>query len=164
MTDNTVFILEEPIKSQLNVDGKNDIVDINSLYLSAPTYKEKDRTIPLKQAFITAQSRLGMLMMDSIDQSEAQRRREEREEEGEEEMDISGIKMILFASGGDAINLKLFFDNFAKLLCSVAFKDEDMKQPIRALDLQKMSEDDFENLIATYIQVFFISSWMKTLS
>ena len=54
--------------------------------------------------------------------------------------------------------------NFGRLLESVAFKDEEMTQPIKGIELEKLSEFDFDELVAKYIEVFFISSWMKTIS
>jgi hypothetical protein len=163
--DNISFELESKIKAQVKVDGKNDIIDLGTLYLTCPSYKEKDKTLPLKQAFITAQTRLSFAMADLMDSDSVEKRREERESKEEDnKMDIQGIKMILFASGEQAININLFFDNFAKLLKAVCFKDEEMTQPINDSEIQKIEENDFENLVAKYIEVFFISSWMKTLS
>tara|TARA_R110000782_G_scaffold97853_4_gene182894 strand:+ start:83 stop:577 length:495 start_codon:yes stop_codon:yes gene_type:complete len=164
MKDTEIFLLAEPIKASLKVDGKNDIVDLETLYLSGPTYKHKDKTLPLKQAFISAQMKFGLMMKDSIDAGEAEKRREEREGEEDSGMDASAIKMILFGSGDSSINLPLFFKNFIRLLESVAFKDEKMTQPIKGIELEKLSEFDFDELVAKYIEVFFISSWMKTIS
>jgi hypothetical protein len=48
-------------------------------------------------------------------------------------------------------------------LLNVAFKDEEMKQPLNSLDIEKINEEDFEELLAKYLEVFFIVSWMKTL-
>ena len=163
--DKINFTLENPIKTQIKVDGKNDILDVSELYLFCPSYKEKDKTLPIKQAFITAQTRLSFAMADVMDSDSIEKRREERESSEEEnKMDIQGIKMILFASGEQAININLFFNNFSKLLKAVCFKDEEKTQPINDSEIQKMDESDFENLIAKYIEVFFISSWTKTLS
>jgi len=53
---------------------------------------------------------------------------------------------------------------FANLLLNVAFKDEESKQPLTTLDINKISEDDFEGLLAKYLEVFFIVSWTKTLN
>ena len=52
MQEELVFDLENPIKVQMNVDGKNEFVDIDKIYLQAPTYKHKDIIIVLKKKFI----------------------------------------------------------------------------------------------------------------
>jgi len=39
-----------------------------------------------------------------------------------------------------------------------------MKQPLISSEVQKIDESDFEELLAKYIEVFFIVSWMKTLN
>lgn len=162
MKDKEIFLLETPIKASLKVGDKNDIVDIDTLYLSAPSYKEKDKTLPIKQAYISAQMKFGLMMKDSIDEDEAKRRRQEREND-DDKIDAASIKLILFGSGEESINLATFFKNFSRLFESVVFKDEELNQPIRGIELEKLSEFDFEELVAKYIEVFFISSWMRTL-
>ena len=150
--DNINFDLQIPLKVQANVDGMNVFNDLNKIYLKAPTYKEKDKTLILKKKFIEAV----FAMTTTIQKQDAQ------EQIGEGKLDSKAVKAILFASKD--FDIVAYFKHFESLLLNVAFKDEDMKQPLNSLDIQKINELDFEELLAKYLEVFFIVSWMKTLS
>lgn len=152
MTDKITFDLQNPIKVQTNIDNKNEFIDLDKIYLKAPSYKEKDKTLILKKKFIEAV----FAMTATIQKQEAQ------EQIGEGKLDSKAIKAILFASKD--FDIVSYFKHFESLLLSVAFKDEDMKQPLNSLDIQKINEFDFEELLAKYLEVFFIVLWMKTLS
>lgn len=150
--DNITFDLQTPLKVQVNVDGKNVFNDLDKIYLKAPTYKDKDKTLVLKKKFIEAI----FAMTTTIQKQDAQ------EQIGEGKLDSKAIKAILFASKD--FDIVAYFKHFESLLINVAFKDEDMKQPLIISEVQKIDESDFEELLAKYIEVFFIVSWMKTLN
>jgi len=150
--DNITFDLQTPLKVQANVDGKNIFNDLGKIYLKAPTYKDKDKTLVLKKKFIEAI----FAMTATIQKQDAQ------EQIGEGKLDSKAIKAILFASKD--FDIVAYFKHFESLLINVAFKDEDMKQPLISSEVQKIDESDFEELLAKYIEVFFIVSWMKTLN
>jgi len=150
--DNIIFDLQTPLKVQANVDGKNVFNDLDKIYLKAPTYKDKDKTLVLKKKFIEAI----FAMTATIQKQDAQ------EQIGDGKLDSKAIKAILFASKD--FDIVAYFKHFESLLINVAFKDEDMKQPLIISEVQKINESDFEELLAKYIEVFFIVSWMKTLN
>lgn len=150
--DNITFDLQTPLKVQANVDGKNVFNDLDKIYLKAPTYKDKDKTLVLKKKFIEAI----FAMTATIKKQDAQ------EQIGEGKLDSKAIKAILFASKD--FDIVAYFKHFESLLINLAFKDEDMKQPLISSEVQKIDESDFEELLAKYIEVFFIVSWMKTLN
>jgi len=162
MQEDLVFKLEKSVQVSVNSSGKNTFEEIDTIYLKAHSYKDKSRTLPLKQAFLSAQTTLALKMSKSIEESQ---KREIKDGDAQDSMNATTIKMILFASGEDAINLPSFFVNFEKFLINgIAFKDSDFKQSITALELGKLSEFDFEELVAKYIEVFMASSWARTLS
>jgi predicted thioredoxin/glutaredoxin len=150
--DNIIFDLQTPLKVQANVDGKNVFNDLDKIYLKAPTYKDKDKTLVLKKKFIEAI----FAMTATIQKQDAQ------EQIGDGKLDSKAIKAILFASKD--FDIVAYFKHFESLLINVAFKDEDMKQPLIISEIQKINESDFEELLAKYLEVFFIVSWMKTLN
>ncbi len=150
--DNIIFDLQTPLKVQANVDGKNVFNDLDKIYLKAPTYKDKDKTLVLKKKFIEAI----FAMTATIQKQDAQ------EQIGDGKLDSKAIKAILFASKD--FDIVAYFKHFESLLINVAFKDEDMKQPLIVSEVQKINESDFEELLAKYLEVFFIVSWMKTLN
>jgi predicted thioredoxin/glutaredoxin len=150
--DNIIFDLQTPLKVQANVDGKNVFNDLDKIYLKAPTYKDKDKTLVLKKKFIEAI----FAMTATIQKQDAQ------EQIGDGKLDSKAIKAILFASKD--FDIVAYFKHFESLLINVAFKDEDTKQPLIISEIQKINESDFEELLAKYLEVFFIVSWMKTLN
>ena len=152
MIDKITFDLQDSIKVQTNIDNKNEFIDLNKIYLKAPSYKEKDKTLLLKKKFIEAI----FSMTATLQKQEAQ------EQIGEGKLDAKAVKAILFASKD--FDIVAYFKHFESFLLNVAFKDEDMKQPLNSLDIQNIKEFDFEELLAKYLEVFFIVSWMKTLS
>lgn len=154
MQEKFTFDLQNKIKTQLKVDGKNDIVEVIQLYLSAPTYKQKDLTLVLKKKFIEAI----FAMTNSVSRSDA----EKTVQSEESELDAKAAKAIIF--GAKDFDIVYFFGRFEQLLLKVCFKDEDMTQAILPVDISKLNESDFEDLLAKYLEVFFLSSWMKTLS
>ncbi len=152
MKDKIIFDLQNSIKVQFKDGDKNSFIDLDKIYLSAPSYKDKDKTLLLKKKFIEAI--FGMTQSLSKQQASEQI-------ENENGLDAKAIKAILYASPN--FDIVSYFKLFANLLLNVAFKDEDMKQSFTTLDIEKINEEDFEELLAKYLEVFFIASWMKTL-
>jgi hypothetical protein len=152
MKDKITFDFENPVKVQFKDGEKNCFIDLDKIYLSAPSYKDKDKTLLLKKKFIEAI--FGMTQSLSKQQASEQI-------ENENGLDAKAIKAILYASPN--FDIVSYFKSFANLLLNVAFKDEEMKQPLNNLDIEKINEEDFEELLAKYLEVFFIVSWMKTL-
>lgn len=155
MQEELVFQLENPIEVQSKQDGKNVFVKLDKIYLKAPTYKHKDITINLKKKFIEAI----FSMTSSLNKDQAEQAIESNKNDG---LDEKAIKAVLFAAKD--FDIASFFSYFTKLLNKVAFKDEEMQQPFPNMEIEKINENDFEDLIAKYIEVFFIASWMKTLA
>ena len=152
MKDTIIFNLQNSIKVQIKDGEKNSFIDLNKIYLSAPSYKDKDKTLLLKKKFIEAI--FGMTQSLSKQQAGEQI-------ENENGLDTKAIKAILYASPN--FDIVSYFKSFANLLLNVAFKDEEMQQPFNSLDIEKINDEDFEELLAKYLEVFFIVSWMKTL-
>ena len=152
MKDKIIFDLQNSIKVQFNDGDKNSFLDLDKIYLSAPSYKDKDKTLLLKKKFIEAI--FGMTQSLSKQQAGEQI-------ENENGLDTKAIKAILYASPN--FDIVSYFKSFANLLLNVAFKDEEMKQPLNSLDIENINDEDFEELLAKYLEVFFIVSWMKTL-
>ena len=150
MKDKIIFDLQNSIKVQIKDGDKNAFIDLDKIYLSAPSYKDKDKTLLLKKKFIEAI----FSMTQSLSKQQAG-------EQIESEIDAKAIKTILYASPN--FDIVSYFKSFANLLLNVAFKDEEMKQPLNSLDIEKINDEDFEELLAKYLEVFFIASWMKTL-
>ena len=155
MKDKIIFDFQNPVKVQFKDGEKNSFLDLDKIYLSAPSYKDKDKTLVLKKKFIEAI----FGMTQSLSKQQASEQIDNKD--NEEPLDAKKIKTILYASPN--FDIVGYFKSFANLLLNVAFKDEEMKQPLNNLDIEKINEEDFEELLAKYLEVFFIVSWMKTL-
>ena len=155
MKDKIIFDFQNPVKVQFKDGEKNCFIDLDKIYLSAPSYKDKDKTLLLKKKFIEAI----FGMTQSLSKQQASEQIDNKD--NEEPLDAKKIKTILYASPN--FDIVGYFKSFANLLLNVAFKDEEMKQPLNNLDIEKINEEDFEELLAKYLEVFFIVSWMKTL-
>jgi hypothetical protein len=157
MTQDIVeFKLTTPIKIQAQEDGKNIFKDIKTLYMQAPSQKQMRRTINLKQNFL--QSIFGMAK--SFSQEEANKNL--NTEESDKQFDAKGI-LAAINLGSD--NIEKFYNDFEKYLISgVVFLDDSLEQKITSSYIEAMELEDFELMVAKYIEVFFIQSWMKTMS
>jgi len=156
--DKFKFKLANPIKVQANIDGENTFSDLKALYLKAPTYRHRDKTLVLKKMFIGAI----FGMTSSLNQEDAQARIDDASDTKDNKIDAKSAKVILYSDRD--FDLDGFYKKFTKLLLSdICFKDEQHEQPILSVDVNKLSEDDFEELVAKYIEFFFATSWMKTL-
>lgn len=154
MQDKITFDLSTPIKVQLSIGGKNDFVDLDKLYLLAPTYRQKEYTIDLKKRFISAMVRL----------ANSTKPKSEPSSQGDDKpLDGKAFIQVLY-SAGDDFDLIGFFKQFENLFCAgVCFKDEAMQSKIHAIELQKLSEEDFNSLVGKYLEVFMSASLMSIL-
>lgn len=149
--DKISFQLQKPIKVQLtNEAGKGFFADIDTIYLTAPTPQQRDRTRVLKKKFFEAIYSLG----------NSQNKKEEAIKEDDKPLDSAAIKSILYFSKD--WDIVAFFNLFQSLLIDVAFKDEDTTKKLNSLDIQSINDKDFDNLVGKYLEVFFMSSWMET--
>ena len=58
MKDKIIFDFQNPVKVQFKDGEKNSFLDLDKIYLSAPSYKDKDKTLVLKKKFIENSSLL----------------------------------------------------------------------------------------------------------
>jgi hypothetical protein len=151
--------LSVPIKVHGMVDGKNELVDCEELFLKAPTLKHRNHTIQLKKKFFEA-----TMGMTAFSQDDAQKQLNSPSEgdDSSDNMTAQQILTILYASKGfDILDFFKAFEEF--LLNGICFTDSDLSSRIKPSSIDKIDESDFEKLISEYIEFFFIVSWMKTL-
>ncbi len=76
-------------------------------------------------------------------------------------LDADSIKESLSICNDD--DLIEFHDKFMEFFTQdICFKDEDVTGKLLPIDIEKIDVDDLEGMISKYIEVFFISSWMKS--
>ena len=154
MQDNFIFELQNPIKTQANIEGKNDFIDLELIYCSAPNYKHKDFTINLKKKFMEA-------LLSIAFNGNGEDADDDSANKKDKKLDKQTIKALLYSAKG--FDLRAYLRDFEALLKKVAFKDEEKTQPLNNLDFDKLDGDDLENLVIGYIEIFFIVSWTNFL-
>lgn len=155
MTESFNFKLKDKIEVHINNNGKNDFINIDEIYLKAPSKGERDITRSLKKKYIEAV----IALPQSIKIDEAEKNFKSGEEE---KFDAKAIKFVLYAVKDFDINK--FYNLFSNLLSRVAYKDENLEQKITSSELDLLSEEDFENIVVTYLEFFFVTSWMNSLA
>ena len=154
--DTFEFSLSSPIKIQGVKDGKNQFIEQDILYLTAPSQKQMRETLNLKQSFL--KSIFGMARSFSKDEVNNKLNKEQ----SDSKFDAKGIIAALNL-GSDRITD--FYSEFESYLTSgVAFVNKSLDNRINSQHIELLSIDDFEQLVAKYIEVFFIQSWMKGMS
>lgn len=150
------FKLENSIKVHFKEDGKNIEKEINELYLSEPSaYEDRAITINLRQPFLKA--------MVDLASKHSNKEQQVQEKKDDDLFDEKSIKLIL-ALGFDGDELNKYHEHFKEIASRRIFKDSAKEQKINKVDLNKLSETDFDNLLIRYLHLFFVNSWMKTLA
>jgi hypothetical protein len=153
--DNQKFNLSQEIEVHLSENGKNINKAINELYLKAPSaYDDRYLILSLRQSFLKAMTQLAK----SFDN---QRSNVAEKEEQDDKIDEKAIKAIINLGGEDIIK---FYNDFIDLASKNVFKDSECLQKLNKVELNKINADDLDNLIARYIHLFFVNSWMKVLA
>lgn len=144
--------ISKPIRVQIRVGGKNDFMDIDTIYFAAPTADDRLLTTSLKKRFkealfaiSVAARKEGVSGKAPIDPDKTLNKDEI-------------LDLVMFAKDFD---IEAFLQKFCTLFERVAFKDEEMTQRIIPSELDKIEGDDLEDLVGGYIENFFIGSWMK---
>jgi len=148
--------IDSPIKCQVNIDGKNQFADIDTIYLKAFNVKEhKNITLPLRNQYKRMRLSTMSLLKDLVDKNPDANIEDVKEDE-QKTID-GGIELLSLFDGDE---LALFYDKFQKFLCAnIAFKDELYKNPLSAVDFTLLDINDLEKIIASYIVVFFTQYW-----
>lgn len=156
MSDVKEFKLEVPIKAHVNIDGKNDIVDIDTLYLQAPTLKHRFQVINLKKMYVEAL--FGITQIFTQDQINSQVSESDKDES------VSAKAISFTLNGAKNFDIASFYKKFYDLLGSgLCFTDSECTSKLESKFLDGLSNDDYENLCAKYLEFFLAASWMKSL-
>ena len=142
--------ISKPFKVQINVGGKNDFMDMDTVYFVAPSAKNRDVTIQLKKLYKEAMFSVAM----------AARREGAKPAQNSEEMP-TGEEIFEVLGFAKDFDLSAFLNKFCILFEDVAFKDEERKQRLLPMEIAKIDGDDLEGLAAKYIGDFLLLSWMK---
>lgn len=158
MQDTFEFKLSTPLKVQGQVKGENKFLDISVLHLRCFNKKDhRNITVRLRNKF--KRMMIGNLALIEGLGNDKSNKNSSKESEGT--LDATGIRQGLSMCNDD--ELIEFHDKFTEFLVQdICFKDEDFKKKITPLEILDLDLDDLEGLISKYIEVFFISLWMKS--
>lgn len=147
--------ISNPIKVAYNLDGKNDFLELDTIFLKCFNKKDHQNiTLLMRNKYKRMMLSNVSLFSKFIDGKPQEIKVLTDEEE------IDSIRQTLTICDGD--ELISFYDKFKEfLLKDIAFKDESFKQKLNGVELNLLDNDDLEAIIANYISVFFVASWMK---
>ncbi len=155
MKETLEFKLSTPIKEVYkgNKKDNNTSIEVDTLFLKAPTYKHKDHILKLKQAFLRRMISLAGKSDDSKQTST---------DEEDSKLDSKAIKAILLFSEYDISEYFKLFKDFCML--EICFIDDKFNCELGFREFNKLSIEDTENLVALYLENFFSVSWLRTVS
>ena len=160
LKDSIEVKISNPIKVQCNVDGKNDIIEIDTLYLKCFNKKDHQNiTLLLRNKYKRMMLANTSLFSGLVDDEDSVKKNKPKNKPSHQEEVKSTLDILSISEGNDLIS---FYDKFKEfLLLDVAFKDESFKQKLLSVDLDNIDNDDLELIIANYIVAFFLAFWMK---
>ena len=153
------FELSTPIKGiyQGNHSDNNKSVDCKKLYLKANSPRHKEQTRELKRLFLRA---VALMARELGNNKKSKEDEEDDNKKDDGKLDKAWILAMFQLTDIDLNKYVKIFKRFA--LKDICYTDKDFKHLIKSDDFDNLSEDDDENLIASYLEVFFIHSWFPT--
>lgn len=143
--------LNVKLSTPFEYDSKGEVVDATFVSITSPTAKHIHLTATLKQAFQVA----AMKIHDSKGDDE----KEEKEDKDDSKISPSDAMALIYA-GGDAIDIKVVMASGRELLTSglvLVEGEEKLTKPL----CDKLSQDDFEEIIGTFLVNFIVASLLK---
>jgi len=157
------FTLSSPIKVQSVIDGENQFIDQDIIYLKAPSQIQMRASLKLRQSFLSSFNHFLSIASSKQEKQNTQDQvisdEQESKEQESELIPVKEIITILNFGGEDIEEFYKMFYNFVEYN-NVLFIDESATQILQASDIDsKLSFKDYELLAATYIQIFFTQYW-----
>lgn len=148
MSKEVTVELREPFKYAAKDGG--DAVDASFVTLCAPNYRQLQHSTPIKQAFSAAIKEIAVTDED---------RERAKAEQGKGDDGITGAQALhlLYSWSGDAQKILLHAAELFK--SGVALVDGEVR--VTAPILDKMSGEDFENIVGEYLANFIVPSLMN---
>jgi hypothetical protein len=142
------FKLSESIKTSVG----SELKDLDTLYLKCFNIADhRNITISLRNQY----KRMVVCVLPILNDLP-----KPKDQDGTGEQKAEDIKELFSIFDGD--EFVAFLDKFLEFFkLDILFKDENFKHKANDIDINKINPDDIELLIAKYIEVFFLSSWMK---
>lgn len=135
---------------------KGDTKEAQFITLLAPTYSNLKNFLPIKQIFMRAMAQASKSFAATEEQKEdAQARREQSSQENDSGIEPDDVMKALFASNEDINKLFIYAQELFKDGAALIDGEEKLTDGIIKL---KLSVDDFQKMVVTYISVFIAPS------
>lgn len=145
MENENEFIYE--LKTKFEYSFKGEMREASFISLRAPTMKEHNLASKLKQSIYN-------LIKNETQENDTQEKKTEKSTDDDAEITAELILMMMFASNN--IDINVVFEQ-AKELFGSGLALIDGEQKLNNPLVQKMSIDDFQNLIGEYIVNFILA-------
>lgn len=153
------FQLTKPIKYH----AKGDEVEGTFITLAPPSYKQMDKCVPIKQAFYRAafsiddgsgkvKEKANTTFDDKTNTSPDD---ETNTSKNDEDMTPEGLVALLYQSDEDMVKILLYG---VELFKSPGIAMLEGSVQVNQLIIQKMSQDDLENMLGRYMVNFILAS------
>jgi hypothetical protein len=144
--------IEFKLSKSINTSVGSELKDLDTLYLKCFNIADH------RNATISLRNQYKRMVIDVL--PELEKLPKPKDQEGSGEQKAEDIRELFSIFDGD--KFIVFLDKFLEFFkLDILFKDENFKHKANDIDIKKINPDDIELLIAKYIEVFFLSSWMK---
>ena len=144
MTDTVAVDLSKP----LSYARKGNTEEGSFVELIAPTYKQLENFLPVKQAFISA--------VTSIDDSKVKEKEEDKEDKDKEVITGAQALAVMMQSSCDMVKIYLYCAELFK--SGAALLDGEQKLTVKLIE--DMDLADFDKLVGEYVANFIAISLM----
>ena len=143
---------EFKLSSSINTSVGSELKDLDTIYLKCFNIADH------RNATILLRNQYKRMVIDVLPDLEKLPKPKNQESSGEQKAE--DIRELFSIFDGD--KFITFLDKFIEFFkLDIAFKDSDLKYKMINIDINKIDSLDLELLVAKYIEVFFLSSWMK---
>lgn len=146
-----VLELESPITYQ---DTQKGDCEATFISMKAPSVSHLAYIAPIRQAFSTALVHVQQQNL-KVDENEKD------DEDEDQEMSPASVMMMIESS---PVKMEKVIDDFKKLILKTKLFQLDGEQKFTEGLLEKLSVDDFYNLMGTYLVNFIIASLLKKMN
>lgn len=142
--------LQDVINVQINISGANTFADIDCIYLKEPAKNE------LASFYFYFNGQFIKEVQNIISNQKEQQKEQQQVSEQEYKAMIS---VCLFND-----NFENRKDKIYDLLSNIAFKDEQLKQNLNKSDIEKLSLEDLQEVVSSFLSKFWVARWLKQLT
>lgn len=136
------------LKTPLNYHSRGEEVEASFITLFAPSYKHMDKTVPLKQAFYRAAA---AIEGETVEQESTDTDTPDNDAGLTPDIAVA----MLYQSNEDMVKIFLYA---AELFKAPGIAKVEGSEKMTGAIIEKLSQDDLENMLGTYLVNFILAS------